>query len=309
MLKEKRSFENELLNIFIGLCKGSRQFVPQDKVSKFQKLGFSVRGVEVPIIVKGGRVTADMVMASKRVGNALVVEWTKSQLTERKKHQLRKYESITGQDLRAYAFLTIRETESVDKLVVVLQKFVSDYEAYIRQNKLPHVLLAYFYPERYRLERKFNNFVVSELNEIFDTAVEFDRIPMGFAPDIDLSNMAQSGLVDEVVAELVQLLLRRDEGEIFDLDEFVQNMLSKGFYKLLSEDKRREISKAVHQILKEIGKEPRFQEIFERIGTDPPKWKIKLRRSEKLKKIKALRKALQEFADEVAGRTTFLSLF
>ena len=91
MNQKKRSFENQLINIFWGLTHGkSKIFKPYS--AQFKEWGFKIVGFELVFHTKDNKkFTPDMIMQSKKLEESMIVEWTQSLIPENKKEQIQKY--------------------------------------------------------------------------------------------------------------------------------------------------------------------------------------------------------------------------
>jgi len=158
------------------------------------------------------------------------------------------------------------------------------------------------------LEKKLNSFSVKETEEFFSQSLKFERIYYSF-PDINLSDLSHSLLVDNVISTLIKILIKEDEGFEFNIEYFTRKMLTSSFYTLLHIDKRTQIAKAAKEIINKLIKGGYCVEVLERIKLDPPTWKITLSKAEKFKRIKVIKRKFEEFMNKIAGRPYQPTLF
>jgi len=307
MIQKKRSFENQLINLFWGLTRGSRLLTPYS--DKFNKLGFKVVGFELSFYAynRSQKATPDMILESINLKESIITEWTQSEtVSEGKINQIRKYINIDDESLRMFVSETC--VENRDVVLIIIPEAEKSYKQILESRNLSAILLVYHYPEDYLLEKKLNNFKVAETEDFFKQPLKFERIPYSF-PDINLSDLSKSLLVDNVVSTLIEILVKEDEGFEFNIQYFIQRMLTKSFYNLLSANKRKNIAKVSKGIISDLLKQRYGADILKRVNLDPPTWRIVMSRAERLKRIKSIRRRFGEFSNKIAGRVYQLSLF
>jgi len=307
MIQRKRSFENQLINLFWGLTKGSRLLKPYS--FRFKEFGFKVVGFELLFYTsKNNRKAApDMVLESVKLQESVIAEWTQEkEISSRKVDQIQKYVNIDEDSLRAYVSETC--TKNKDIILIVTPRGQLAFEKFIIDKNLSVILLVYHYPNKYLLEKKLNSFSVKKTEEFFSQSLKFERIYYSF-PDINLSDLSHSLLVDNVISTLIKILIKEDEGFEFNIEYFTRKMLTSSFYTLLHIDKRTQIAKAAKEIINKLIKGGYCVEVLERIKLDPPTWKITLSKAEKFKRIKVIKRKFEEFMNKIAGRPYQPTLF
>jgi len=307
MIQRKRSFENQLINIFWGLTKGSRLLKPYSNI--FKKLGFKVVGFELLFhsSTNNQKATPDMVLESIKLQESIITEWTQEkEASDRKGKQIQKYLDIDKDTLRTY----ISEVcvKNKDIILIVTPKGETTFKKFITDENLPIILFVYHYPNEYLLEKKLNSFKVSETEKFFTQPLKFKKIYYSF-PDINFSDLSHSLIVDNVISTLIEILTKEDEEFEFDIEYFIQKMLTKSFYFLISTDKRKKIAKVSKEIIERLRRQKYGRGLLDRSMNDPPTWKIVLPKAEKLKRLKAIQRNFTEFANKIAGRPFQLSLF
>ncbi len=307
MIQREKSFENQLINIFWGLAKGSKLLKPYS--GRFKELGFKIVGFELSFhaYTHNRRVTPDMVLESVDLKESIITEWTQGRgVSDGKVDQIRRYINIDDDSLRI--FVSEPCVENKDIVLIVTPEAQESYKQLIESRKLQAILLVYHYPNDYLLEKKLNSFNVSETESFFNQPLQFKRIPYSF-PDINLSNLSKSLLVDSVISTLIEILVREDEGFEFSIQYFVQRMLKKPFYNLLSGNKRTEIAGVSKNIISELMKRRYGTGIIDRTKLNPPTWKIIIPQARKLKRIRLIKRKFEEFANQIAGRPIQPTLF
>ena len=306
MTRRKRSFENQLINIFWGLTKGSRLLKPYS--NRFKEMGFKIVVFEQQFFTtQNRRVTPDMVVESVELEECILAEWTQErEISDRKREQLCKLVNIDEGSLRdSVSEACVRNKDVI--LIITLHSEES-FKRFIKNSDLPIILLVYHYPSDYLLEKKFNHFSVDETEHFFNQRLKFRKIPYSF-PDINLSNLSESLIVDKVIWTLTIILVKKEEGFEFNIEYFVKRMLTESFYDLLSERKRREIIRASKDIINELLRRRYGIGILERIRPDPPTWRVILPQQEKFRKIRLIERRFQRFINEITGRPVQPSLF
>jgi len=305
MIQRKRSFENQLINLFWGLTKGSRLLKPYS--FRFKDMGFKVVGFELLFSTDNRKASPDMVLESVKLQESIITEWTQEkEISSRKVDQIQKYVNIDEDSLRAYVSETC--TKNKDIILIVTPRGQLAFEKFIIDKNLPVILLVYHYPNEYLLEKKLNSFSVRETDEFFSQSLKFERIYYSF-PDINLSDLSHSLLVDNVISTLLEILIKEDEGFEFNIEYFTRRMLTLSFYRLLHIKKRTQIAKAAKEIINKLIKGKYCIDVLERIKPDPPTWKITIPKVEKFKRIKTIRRKFEEFADKITGRLYQPTLF
>ena len=307
MIQKRRSFENQLINLFWGLTKGSRLLKPHSY--RFREMGFKVVGFELLFYTSTNnrKATPDMVLESVKLQESIITEWTqKREVSPKKADQIQKYINIEDDSLRTYVSEAC--TKNKDVILIVSPEGEPVFEQFITEKQLPVILFVYHYQNKYLLEKKLNNFSVSETNKFFSHPLKFMRINYSF-PDINLSDLSHSLLVDNVTSTLIEILMKENEGFEFNIEYFIQKMLTKSFYILISVDKRNKIAKVSKKIIEELRRQKYGGKLLERIINDPPTWKIVLPQAEKITKLKAIQRNFAEFADKITGRPIQPSLF
>ena len=306
MIQKERSFENQLINLFWGLTRGSRLLKPYS--SEFKRMGFKIVGLELVFQTRHNqKATPDMVMQSVKLQESIITEWTQEKtLSNRKVEQLKKYVIIDEDSLRT--FVSEVCVNNKDVILIVTPEGESDFKQFLINYNLPIILLTYTYDGAYILEKKLNEFSVKETENFFNQQLTFNRIYYSF-PDINLSNLSKSLFVDNVISTLIEILVKEDEGFEFNIENFTKRMLALSFYNLLSPKKRSKIAKVSKEILKDLSRRRYLEGILKRTKEDPPTWKIILPKNEKFRRIKTIKRKLEEFADMIAGRSYQPSLF
>jgi hypothetical protein len=306
-MQKKRSFENELINLFWGLTKGSRLLNPYS--FEFKKLKFKIVGFELLFHFSedNRKATPDMVLESVRLRESIIVEWTQEKrISQKKINQIKKYVKIDEDTLRAY--VSENCTENKDVVLIATPEGESDFVRFITSKNLPVILLIYHYPYRYLLKKKLNKFSVNETENFFARTLIFERIPYSF-PDINLSNLSHSLLVDKVISTLIKILVKENEGFEFNIEYFTREMLTPSFYNLLHVNKRTEIAKAAKEIINRLIKEKYCEGILKRVKSDPPTWQIILPKTKKEQKIKGIKRNFEKFINKLTGKPYQQGLF
>ncbi len=279
---------------------------------QFRNMGFKIVGLELLFHTQDNRkATPDMVMQSVKLREVILMEWTQNEMpSERKLDQLKRYINIDEESLRAY--VSESAVENRDVVLIITPAGESSFRKFIGDKNIPVVLMVYGYDEArqmYVLIKKMNGFSVRETENFFSQRLEFRRLHYAF-PDISLSDLSESLLVDNVISTLLEIIVREGEGFEFNLEYFTRKMLTPSFYNLLSQKKRTAISRVVKGILGYLIKKGYGRDVLERVREKKvPTWRIILPEVGKSRKLYAIRRKFEKFASEISGRPYQPSLF
>jgi hypothetical protein len=169
------SLNLQLLNLFIGLCKGVVG-LPQD----FRRLHYQEQAIELRFSNSDGdAVVPELIIASRAVHHTILFEWKSGANTDA--DQLRRYNGVTQQDLTQRVFLILDQCATHDVTVVGLYENRERLVQGIDNGGYRFPVLAV---TDAGLEKIRNQFSAQETDAIFQPTlnIDWERLPMSFFP-------------------------------------------------------------------------------------------------------------------------------
>lgn len=159
------SFNTELFNLFLGMCKGVIG-VPDD----LRRLGYADRCIEFSFTnSRNEAVVPELIIASSQLQHSVLLEWKQGANTDA--DQLRRYAGVTSEDLREKAFLLEGEYNSHDTVIIGLAEHADRLVIGIEQG-------AYNFPVLVRsdagLAKVRNTFTAEQTERVFQPRLEID---------------------------------------------------------------------------------------------------------------------------------------
>lgn len=305
-MRERELFNLELYNLFIGLAKGHRYLKPYSQ--EFKKMDFKVHSIEFRFQNSDiSKITPELILISEKIRETLIFEWTQQSLNETKKKQLQDYNKTKKEYLIDYAFIPEKAAENFDFLIIVNKHNYEEYKEYLKKVGIDFPLFIYYFLSKKQLEKILNKFKVEEVEQFFSQNLNFSRIPISYIT-FDINNLSHENIVGEVIHTLLEILSSYEEGEEFTIEELCEMML-RGIWRVLSAEKRRVILRKAKEIINELIKRKHGSEILERVRSDPPTWKIILKKEDRLNKFQIVKKRMEEFKLLKEGKGVQTELF
>ncbi len=288
------SLSLELLNLFIGMCKGT-EGLPRDL---FQ-LGYRDIAVEFRFAnANGDTVHPELIVASEQTRHAILFEWKSGPNTDA--NQLARYAGVTRDDLRERAYLPPTQSEAHDVSVVGLSEHRDRITIGITRG-------GYDFPVVLRstagLETILNQFKVAETDSVFRPrlAIDWARVPSSFFPvDKDSPLLDFAALVMPVVFEEMA------QGSSRILANYVGERIIRS-WEIVDRQYQREVTQKISVILQRASNHEfsaylrRNKAVSQRTGTqtwdvtDNPLYGASDRRAKAWRDFKRRQKALLDF--------------
>lgn len=169
------TFDLILLNLWIGMCRGVAG-LPRN----LRLLGYKDTWIEKKFPNQDLEpVCPDLVVASEKVKNTLLLEWKSGANTE--SDQLRRYSRVTQSDLETRAFIARDASHSHDVVIIGRSEYGDRLRIGIEHGHFPFPLLLVAMDG---IGLSYNAFKVPQLNALFSPKLELDlrRVPSRFVP-------------------------------------------------------------------------------------------------------------------------------
>lgn len=169
------SLNLQLMNLFIGMCKGDPA-LPRH----FRDLGYQEHAIEFRFQnADNETVVPELIIASRRVHHALLFEWKSGPNTEA--DQLRRYSRVTQADLTQRAMLVRENCTTHDIAIVGLGEHRDRLVQGIEAGRYPFPILVV---TEAGLEKIRNRFSEPTTDAVFQNRLEVDwsRAPMSYFP-------------------------------------------------------------------------------------------------------------------------------
>ncbi|MCC7353448.1 MAG: hypothetical protein IT330_06775 [Anaerolineae bacterium] len=268
------SFSHLLPNLFIGLCAGSPHLRPYSE--RFgHELAYQVFKFEVRFSMSaGGQANPDAVIASKKVANTFLLEWTESaSISDDKKAQLERYSRVSARDLTDIIAVPPAATRTHDVAVIVRAAAADSFRRWLvdRQWRFP---LMVFDPQegRYTLKKVEFGFQEKRTEDFFAAGINVERIPLSYLP-FPLDQVSRASIVAPTIRHLIALVIRG-----------IQQIGIEGFcsgyvpaWSFIADRKQGELMRATKEVLNALGRKPGCKDLLERVQGDPPKWRLATR--------------------------------
>jgi len=199
MASDYLSFSLQLLNLWIGLCRGAAG-LPSD----LRRLGYNDRWIEHGFINSNGeKVVPELILRSIRAKHTMLLEWKEGKNTD--PDQLRRYLDVTKEDLTQRPFIDPRAASSFDVAIIGKAEFAERLRLGIDKGEHDFPLLLV---ESSGIRLDMNQFSNDSLNAVFEPRlrIDFSKVPTSFVPfdgDSDLWVVA-----DCVISKIVEYMLR-----------------------------------------------------------------------------------------------------
>ncbi|MBM3473089.1 MAG: hypothetical protein FJX75_07485 [Armatimonadetes bacterium] len=168
------SFNLQMVNLFIGMCRGEPS-LPRALV----ELGYQDGWVEFRFTAAAGEVRPELIMWSQQERHTVLWEWKSGGHIDLE--QMGRYAAVTADDLRDRAFAPSSAWEHHDLGVVVPERKATDAARVLAEVGFGFPLIS---RDAAGLRLAAHAFGVQGLNAAFtpSMAVDFDRLPLGFVP-------------------------------------------------------------------------------------------------------------------------------
>lgn len=169
------SFNLQLMNLFLGMCRGVAG-LPRD----LRHLGYSDKWIEYRFSNSLNQtVVPELILASRGLRHSLLLEWKSGPNTDA--DQLRRYSGVNSEDLRMKAMLTREESQSHDIVLIGQAEFSKRLVVAIDRDGHPFPVLV---RSAEGLDTIRNRFRPDELDTVFRPrlALDWERIPTFLFP-------------------------------------------------------------------------------------------------------------------------------
>ena len=284
-----------LLNLFVGLCKGSRHLRPYS--ASFRRLGFEVHGIEFRFRLEAGGVShPDMILCSETVRSTILLEWTESREPANKEEQLRRYASITKTDVTVTAGVPVDASDTYDVSVAVPRAHALAFASFLEEKGHEFPLLACDYRSGVALARHGHPFSNAHVDEFFREGVELDRLPMGyipFAPD----EFSETDLAQPVAGEAFARFIGQSSD--FTAPEFCSTCFS-DIWPVLGNEARSRLETMTRRVLMTLTRFPVGNaRLVARVRKSPSVWKVADVTRYKPQQVQSMRRGLKSFINYV----------
>ncbi len=275
---DKDSFDSDLVNLFIALCKGSRRLRPH--AEKFSReLGYKVFRFEPKFPLKsGGYSSPDLILHSKTLGNALVMEWTRNSninTDERKQNQLSKYVRMGSDDLRENAGMPATSAKMHSVIVVLEPASCKAYISFLSKQGWTLPVMSFLTDGNKRtLVKQAHHILEPRTEEFFRNHLEFSDIPEGYIP-FSLQHIRLSDLVELITNHLISLIIKGETKRV-DIDRFCEGYLTGSFniFKHLGHEKKMDLRNKTVRILQIIAQDEKTSDLISRTGRKSDTWEL-----------------------------------
>lgn len=195
------SFNLQMLNLWIGLCRGAAG-LPSD----LRRLGYQDRWIEYAFQNSNNEVVVpELILSSIQARHTMLLEWKEGKNTD--SEQLRRYSGITQEDLIQRAFIDRQAASSLDVVIVGKAEFAERLRVGIERNQHNFPLLLV---ESSGIRLDLNQFSNNSLNGVFDPVlrIDFSKVPASFVPFNGDSHLFV--VADCVISQIVEYMARRE---------------------------------------------------------------------------------------------------
>jgi hypothetical protein len=177
------SFNLEMLNLVVAMCRGVDPGVPDI----LRRLGYVEHQIELEFGNSGEpsrNVRPEIITTSREQGHTLLWEWKSGGNLD--EDQLRRYQSVTPEDLRARAYVSPEAARLLDVVLVVPARKAADCSTVLVGLGVSFPLLSKTQDAIYL---SANQFAVAPLSEAFQEGVTLDcgALTLGYFP-VDLES-------------------------------------------------------------------------------------------------------------------------
>jgi hypothetical protein len=173
------SFNTQLMNLFLGMCKGV-EGLPKH----FRQLGYADKWIEFGFTnARNELVVPELVVASNNLRHTILFEWKEGANTD--VDQLRRYDGITSPDLRQKVFLSEIESETHNTVIIGQSEYADRIVVAVDRHEFRFPVLV---KSREGLTIIRNSFMPNETDEVFRPCLELDweMVPTFLFPlDVD----------------------------------------------------------------------------------------------------------------------------
>ena len=284
-----------LLNLFIGLCKGSRQLRPYS--ASFRKLGFEVHSIELRFALEaGGMSHPDMILCSEAVRSTILLEWTENKEPSNKEEQLQRYASITKTDITVTAGVPVDASDTHDISVAVPHTHVSAFSSFLQGRGHPFPLLGCDYKDGVVLIKHGYPFSNARVNDFFEEGVELKRLPTGYIP-FSPDEFSEVDLAQPIAGEVFARFIGQS-GE-FTTSEFCSTCFS-DIWPVLGSEARSRLETRTRRVLVVL---TRFDvggaRLIARVDKSPSVWTVADVADYKPQQVQSMRRGLRSFINYV----------
>jgi len=284
------NFNLLMLNVWIGMCKGTRG-LPRDLID----LGYQNFWIEYRFTnQEGDAIVPELIIGSERLGHTMLLEWKSGANLD--DDQLQRYSKVSTADLVAKAFLKSSVCVTFDVTVVGKEKFVDRLKIGLTKGSHSFPLISVT-PSYMALV--LNSFKRSEPTSTFTPRLDVDLTvaPIGFVPFSEESELWE--IAEIVMPHVVHLMMKREA--TFTLGDVCSQLLP--VWKIMDDCKQGQVREKIKGVLVEASKNEFRRYIGRNRGlegrTDGPTWEIKrnpldlssTKRSSEYKALQKLQKA------------------
>ena len=199
-MKNKFSnFNLNMLNLWIGLCRGEEGLPPD-----IRHLGYKDKWIELQFSnSENETVKPELIIASDRLRHTVLLEWKEGANTEQ--DQLRRYAGVASEDLVQKASLSPNETLAHDTCVLGLEKYADRLSIGVSQSGYSFPLLII---DEDGISLHVNEFTKQELSRVFDPKLplDFSKVPTQFVPFDHNSEFWE--IAEHVIPQIVEYMCR-----------------------------------------------------------------------------------------------------
>lgn len=231
-------FNLTLLNLFIGLCKGT---IGLPTVLRQQ--GYEALWIEYKFSNSLNQdVVPELILASEPRAHSLLFEWKSGANLDH--DQLERYSHVTTEDLRTRAWLRGRSADHFDVTVVAKGENIERILIGIRSGPytFPVLMVA-----GNKILLKENLFTCQELNQIFGAGLEidWDTVPMSYVPFDRESPLWM--LAEKVIPKILEYMVRREPR--ISLDDIACDVVPT--WKILGQNCQREMRARIAEVIRQ----------------------------------------------------------
>jgi hypothetical protein len=254
----KDTFNLTILNVILGLQKGSRLLKPYS--NEFQLLGYSLFAINKEFSNSDKtRISPDIILNSNSGENTLLIETTYSDVSsktnsEKKLCQIDRYKLSDKEYLSTAGQIPEKSLGTFDVPFIVHSGKFHSYKEYFVKNDIEFPIMV-FTDEKtndYLLTLKHNNLSNKKTHLFFNREMRFDRIPAYIELDFEDFEKTKEILFDKVAKCLIKFLQRNPKNASFNATTLAIDTLRRNIYELLSDDNKKAISRVIDKYLHEL---------------------------------------------------------
>lgn len=277
-------FNHNLLNIFIGLSKGSLLLYPYSK--KFKEFSYEIFSIE-KTFNNINNIKPECTLCSSKLKNTLLFEWTRANY-ETKKSQLDRYSKTTSEKLYEN-LIPLDAAKTFDYFYIVCSEHVNEFI------HIDNPMFSFFeMTDNNTLKPILNRLSASKVQSFFDSDINFSRIPR-FIP-IDFERPNHDDLKTKIVAIFVKQIVKSDTKTIY-ASSIAKAVMSESLWKVLGKDKQTQMIRIVYDIISQITLKPQLKDSFigKKVAKIDTKWDVKIKeQQEKVKIAKKIHTLIQQ---------------